>query len=113
MQNKTSTPANPAPNVFVAKHQKDVMGILHGFDRLRLRGTLRELYCPKVMEAYLSAQRLLLKHFGTLVKDITQQVKEATQAITQKLSRPLVYVNSSARSKEDLAKEIARRDGVT
>jgi hypothetical protein len=43
------------------------MGILHGFDRVRLRGTLRQLYCAKVMEAYLSVQHILLKQFSASI----------------------------------------------
>jgi hypothetical protein len=31
---------------------------------LRLRGTLRQLYCPQVREAYLNACRVLIKDFG-------------------------------------------------
>jgi len=88
------------------------MGILHGFDRLRLRGTLRQLYCPRVMEAYLSAQHILLKQFGALVEATSRQVKQATEALATKWGRPLVYVNSSAQSKEDLARRIAQRDGI-
>ena len=30
------------------------MGILHSFDRLRLQGSLRYLYCAKIFEEYLS-----------------------------------------------------------
>ena len=39
---------------------------MSGFDRLRLRGTLRHLFQPTVMEAYLNACRVLIKDFGTL-----------------------------------------------
>jgi hypothetical protein len=112
MQTKTSSPTSQASHPFVAQHQADVMGTLEGFDRVRLRGTYRQLYCPTVMEAYLSAQHILLKYFGNLVKSISQQVKKATETIAQKLGRPLVYVTSSARSKETLAHEIAQRDKV-
>jgi hypothetical protein len=112
MQNKPSTPTNHALNPFVEKNQNDVTGILHGFDRLRLRGCLRQLYCSTVMEAYLSVQHILLKEFGTLVKTVSQQIAKATEALAQKLGRPVVYVNSSARSKEALARDIAARDGI-
>src|SRR5438093_125194 len=112
MQKKPSTPPNHALNPFVEKHQKVVMGLLHGFDRLRLRGTLRQLYCSTVMEAYLSAQHTLLKQFGALVAATSAQVKRATEALAAKWGRPLLYVNSSAQSKEELARGMARRDGI-
>ena len=37
MQTKPSAPTNRALNPFIEKHQKDVMGILHAFDRLRFQ----------------------------------------------------------------------------
>ena len=42
---------------FVQRHQKDVIGVLHGWDRLRLQGTLRSLYYQPVMERYLRESR--------------------------------------------------------
>ena len=35
---------------FVEHHQSEVIGVLHGWDRLRLQGTLRCLYYAVVME---------------------------------------------------------------
>jgi len=57
-----------ASNSFAIKHSSHVIGILSGFDGLRLRGTLRQLYCSTVMEAYLSACHVLIKGFGRLVE---------------------------------------------
>lgn len=88
------------------------MGILHGFDRVRLRGTLRQLYCPKVMEAYLSVQHILLKQFGGLVQATSRQIKEATETLAAPTWRPLVYLNSSSQSKEEMARRLAQRDGI-
>jgi hypothetical protein len=104
--------SSSAPNSFVQRYQDCVSGILHGFDRLRLRGTLRQLYCSTVMEAYLSVQHILLKQFGTLVEATSRQVKQATEALAAKAGRPLIYVSSSAQSKEAMARHIAERDGV-
>ena len=46
MQKNTSANSDGVLNPFVQKHQGDVMGVLRGFDRLRLAGTLRALYHP-------------------------------------------------------------------
>src|SRR6266700_4292723 len=112
MKNKPATPANHVPNAFVQKYQQQVMGILHGFDRLRLRGTMRQLYCPKVMEAYLSVQHILFKQFAALVQATSRQVKQATEALAAKWGRPLIYLNSSAQSKEEMARRLTQRDAV-
>lgn len=112
MQKKPSNATSHALTAFVEKHQNVVMGILHGFDRLRLRGTLRQLYCSTVMEAYLSAQHLLLKQFGALVEATSSRIKQATEALAAKWGRPLLYVNSSTQNKEQMARTIAQRQGI-
>jgi len=48
---------------FVEQHRSEVIGILHGWDRLRLQGTLRSLYYLPVMEQYLRKAGVLWKDF--------------------------------------------------
>jgi hypothetical protein len=48
---------------FVEQHRSEVIGVLHGWDRLRLQGTLRCLYYPVVMEQYLRKACVLWKDF--------------------------------------------------
>ena len=102
-----------ASNSFVLKHAPRVIGILSGFDRLRLRGTLRQLYCATVMEACLNACRILIKDFGQLVERTTAAVKERAKALAQQTARPFIFVPSSQTSKEDLVRGIAAKDNIT
>lgn len=88
-------------------------GVLSGFDRLRLRGTLRHLFQPTVMEAYLNACRILIKDFGTFAQGLTARIKAAAYASAEQAGRPFRYLASSQLSKEALAREIALKDGVT
>jgi hypothetical protein len=46
---------------FVAKPSADVTGVVSGFDRLRLRGTLRALYQPTVLSRRLSGDTTVAK----------------------------------------------------
>ncbi len=101
-----------APNLFIQKYQPRILGVLCGFDRIRLRGTLRQLYCPKVMEAYLSSCRVLLKHFSAFAQTLTEAVKAKAQALAEAASRPFVFLGSSQTSKEQVARQIAARDGI-
>ena len=110
---KTTThPSTGVCQEFLNTFAPWIRGTLCGFDRLRLRGTLRHLHQPNVMEAYLNACRVLIKDFGAFATRITASLKVATQEIADKAGRPLLYLNSSQRSKEDLARELAERDGV-
>jgi len=100
-------------NSFIQKHAKVVMGVLSGFDRLVLRGTLRDLCRAYVMDRYLWSIHVLLKDFGKHVERVTEKIKQATVAMAQGLNRPVCYLPSSQTSKEEVAREIARKDGVT
>jgi len=112
MQNKTSTPADHALNPFIEKHQKDVMGILHSFDRLRLQGSLRYLYCRDVFEEYLSKAKVLCKDFKQFATGLTAEVCQSAQHLAESLKRPFIYLASSAVSKEEEAQRICREQKI-
>ena len=112
MQKKTSAPANHALNPFIEKHQKDVMGILHSFDRLRFQGSLRYLYCVEIFEEYLSKAKVLFKDFKEFATGLTAEVCQGAEQLASSLKRPFPYLSSSALSKEEEARKIAQRDGI-
>ena len=58
---------------FLERHADDVLGMLSGFDRLRLRGTLRRVANVQGMATFLGRQGVLLKDFGEYVQDATAQ----------------------------------------
>jgi hypothetical protein len=113
MPNKSTTVADSVPNPFIQKHQADVIGVLHGFDRLRLSGTFRALYHRPVMEKYIQKAGFLLKDFKELVLQTTGKIKTATQQLAEHTGRPLLYLSSSQVRKEQFAREIAHRDNIT
>lgn len=97
---------------FIQRHAAKVIGVLHGFDRVRLRGTLRWLANCRGLMNYLFAKRVLLKEFKEYATEITDRIRETSHATAAAVGRPLEYLNSSAISKEDRAREIACADGV-
>jgi len=113
MKSQTSPTVTSVPPAFLNRFSASITGVLSGFDRLRLRGTLRHLFQPTVMEAYLNACRVLIKDFGTFAQGLTARIKVAAQATAQQAGRPFRYLSSSQTSKEALARQIARQDGVT
>jgi len=112
MKTEPSTPANRVLNPFIEKHQKDVLGILHCFDRLRLQGSLRNLYCQEVFKEYLSQAKVLFKDFKTFATGVTAEVCQAAEQLARSLQRPFTYLASSALSKEEEAQRILRRDQI-
>ena len=109
---KPSAPANHALNPFIEKHRKDVMGILHCFDRLRLQGSLRYLYCREIFEEYLSQAKVLCKDFKVFATGLTAEVCQTAEKLAHSLGRPFSYFTSSAFSKEEEARKIILRDNV-
>jgi len=101
-----------AMNNFIQKHGKNITGILSGFDRLVLRGTLRQLAYVEGMKAYLSASGVLLKDFSAHVAKVTGLVKCAATSIAEKSCRPLIYLESPKISKENAARKIMSDDQV-
>ena len=55
------------------------MGILHSFDRLRLQGSLRYLYCVKIFEQYLSTAKVLYKDFKQFATGLTNEVCQGAE----------------------------------
>ena len=113
MNSQTRPTGGGVPPVFLNRFGHSILGVLSGFDRLRLRGTLRHLFQPTVMEAYLNACRVLIKDFGTFAQALTARIKAAAYAAAEGARRPFRYLPNSQLSKEELAREIARTDGVT
>ena len=101
---------NHALNPFIEKHQKDVMGILHCFDRLRFQGSLRYLYCQGIFEEYLSKAKVLFKDFKQFATGLTAELCQRAEHLAQSLGRPFTYLPSSGLSKEEAAQKIVRQD---
>jgi hypothetical protein len=112
MQKKTSAPTHHALNPFIEKHQKDVMGILHSFDRLLLQGSLRYLYCREVFEEYLSKAKVLCKDFKKFATGLTEEVCQNAEQLARSLGRPYRYLASSALSKQEEAQKIVLQDKI-
>ena len=112
MKNQTPTPGHGVPDAFLSKFGKNVTGILSGFDRLRFRGTLGLLFQPKAMEVYLQRCHVLIKHFKSFAQQWTDQIKAKAYQAAEKAKRPFQYLSRPDVSKEDLARHIARHDGI-
>lgn len=97
---------------FLQKHADRITGVLSGFDRLVLRGTLRSIAFVAGFKGFLWDRQILWKHFGDFAQEATERLKDATSSRLEALGRPLVYLPSARIDKEQRALEIARRDGV-
>jgi hypothetical protein len=97
---------------------EQVVGKLTMFDRMIFHGHLSSLYPQGAFKRFLDGQGVLLKEFGPYVERATAAVKAHAARVAAEAGRPFTYLQSattkaSGQSKEDLARAIAARDGIT
>ena len=103
---------------FLSVHQDDILGQITMFDRMIFRGHLLNFFPKDAFLRFLLSQKILLKNFGWYVQTMTRILKGHVQRIAAEAGREVIYLNSAmtaarGKSKEDLAREIARRDGIS
>jgi hypothetical protein len=97
---------------FLQRFAPLVSGVLHGFDRLVFRGSLRSVVHGQRMMVYLSRIGVLMKDFKAWAQERSDQIKAAAHQAALEADRPMHYLNSPNICKEDLARSIAQRDGI-
>jgi hypothetical protein len=93
-------------NAFLQRFGHLVVGILHGFDRLRFRGSKRQLCHVAGMASWLGAMRILLKDFKPWAKDITATLCQQIETSAAEAER-YRFLNNSQDSKEETALQMA------
>jgi hypothetical protein len=99
-------------NRFVGKYSAKLLGVISGFDRLVLKGTLRPLSYIAGMMNFLWEKQVLLKDFGPYAEGVSEQLKEASQQEAARLGRTNRYVGCSQTRKEPIARGIAQKQGI-
>jgi len=89
-----------------------INGVLSAFDRMILKGHLRQFFSSSGKMHFLSQESVLLKDFGEYAKGVTKQIKAHVENMAQELQRPLIYLYSPKVSKEDTALDTLKRDPV-
>ncbi len=98
---------------FLKRHESRIVGTIAGFDRVLFSGTLRSISYVKGLEIFLSTQGVLHKHFADFAQRLSDSIKEHAKAIAVRRGRPVEYITSPSVSKEDRAREIMERDGIS
>ncbi|HEX6804056.1 MAG TPA: hypothetical protein VF133_10295 [Terriglobales bacterium] len=99
-------------NEFIFRYADHIRGALTGFDRLVFRGTLRNIAYAQGMDKCRTLNGVLLKDFGRYAEKASKRLEQASLTEATRLNRPILYLRSSQTDKEELARGIARRDGV-
>ena len=97
---------------FIAKFEKDIQGVLSGFDRVLFRGGLPRLSHSLGMKWYLAQNDILCKHYEDHVKAVTQKVKKAALAPLQQQNLLVQHVYGKD-DKEQIARAFAAERRIT
>jgi hypothetical protein len=97
---------------FVEKHGAKISGVLSCPDRVVFKGYLPIGY-GQAMESFMMRQGVLIKDFKKFVTEQTERVSDHAKAIAESNNRPYRYLYTHRDRKNELAEEIALKDGVT
>lgn len=96
---------------FIGRHSEKIAGVLACFDRVIFKGYLPLSY-PGGFEGFLSYHRILFKDYAQFVTKQAARIKEHALQLAKMENRPYEYFNHDVR-KEEAARAIAKRDGIT
>ena len=97
---------------FIARHAEKITGVLSGFDRLVLRGTLRPVAYVGGFRSFLMRRGVLLKDFGEFVRRSSARLKLASLNLADIAGRPQIYLPSARTSKEGIARKVLAENPV-
>ena len=97
---------------FLERHAPRILGVLCGFDRIRFRGTFRQLATIAGMTTLLNFSKVLFKDFGTFAEQATQRFRAGVEGVAAQAGRPIRYLASPAIDKERLVDQIVLEQGV-
>src|SRR6059058_5766991 len=97
---------------YIAKFEKDIQGVMSGFDRVLFRGSRRRLNHSKGMKWYLAENNILCKQYQDHVKAVSQKVKKAALEPFQQQNLPVQFVYGRD-DKEQIARALAAERAIT
>jgi hypothetical protein len=95
---------------FLQRFGSLISGVLHGFDRLRFRGSKRLLCNPAGVFSFLAQVQIPLKDYKTYAKETTVALCQAIET-EAKQAGLYHYLNNSHESKEETALRLAAEHG--
>ena len=97
---------------FIQRFQDKITGVLSGFDRLVIRGSLLAIVTPAGMKNWLWRRQIGLPQFASWAQSWTEQLQQVSCQAARDQNRPIVYVPSADTDKDALARPIAAKDGI-
>jgi hypothetical protein len=96
---------------FLQRHGEQILGVLSGFDRIRLRGALRLLQTAGGVVSWLQQRGWPLESFVDVAESMTKRLCRRTEQLAEEAGRKVIYLAEKT-DKEDLVQAIRQEQGV-
>ncbi len=90
-------------NTILDQYQDKINGSFSFFDRIIIKGHIRQFFSSSGKKYFLSERNVLLKDFSAYANTVTNQLISHAEQMTAEKKRPLIYLTSAKTSKEDTA----------
>jgi hypothetical protein len=97
---------------FIDRYSSNITGILKGFDRLVIRGSLRRIGYLTGMKDFLWHNNVLWKDFGSYALGVSDRIKEAARQTAETNKREYIYLGSSKTNKEAIATSLSEKQQI-
>lgn len=87
----------------INKYKDKINGFLGAYDRIIIKGHIRQLYSNSGKLHFLNRNNILYRDFGAYANSVTDTLKSQVKELTEKANRKYIYLNSPKISKEDTA----------
>jgi hypothetical protein len=96
----------------IDKFKNKINGILSGFDRMIIKGHIRQFFSKSGKAYYMSQEGVLLKDFTEYAEGKTNQIRSFIESYAKNEEKPIIYLNSSKVSKVQTAKDYLKNDPI-
>jgi hypothetical protein len=91
---------------FILQHGSQTLGVLRGFDRIRFRGTFRQLATASGMTSMLRHCKVLFKDFKQFAERTTKCFRDSVEGMAAVAAVPVQYLSRPETDKEQLINRI-------
>ena len=98
---------------FIKQFGSQITGVLHGIDRIMIKGYIPEFYHNNNFYYFLSKEQVQLKDYKAYVLRITAGIKESIEGVIKQTGCHYEYLRNSEKSKEDIARHIIQKGNIS
>lgn len=99
-------------NTILEQYKDKINGTFSFFDRMIIKGHIRQFFSTSGKGFFLSERNVLLKDFSAYANQVTADIVSHTENMPASDKRPLIYLTSSNTSKEQAALQVLQRHPV-